>query len=91
MNKSELVAAIADRAGVSQKDAGNCLDAFFDIVAEEVAAGREVSVTGWIKFERVATKAREGRNPQTGEPVAIPAGTKTKVTAGSKLKAAGKS
>lgn len=91
MNKGELVAAMADKAGVSQKDAGACVDAMFEIIADQVSAGDEVSITGWLKAERAATKARTGRNPQTGEPINVPAGTRTKLTVGSKLKAAGKS
>ena len=91
MNKGELVAAMAEAADVSQKDAGACLDAMFDIIASQVSAGNEVSITGWMKIEKAKTNARTGRNPQTGEPVDIPAGTRTKVSAGSKLKAAGKS
>ena len=91
MNKGELVAAMAEKADVSQKDAGACLDAMFETIAAEVSAGNEVSVTGWLKAERANTKARTGRNPQTGEPINVPAGTRTKLTVGSKLKAAGKS
>lgn len=91
MNKSELVAAMADRAGVSQKDAGACLDAMFEIIADQVSKGNEVSVTGWLKAEKAKTSARTGRNPQTGETINVPAGTRTKLSVGSKLKAAGKS
>ena len=91
MNKGELVAAMAESADVSQKDAGACLDAMFEIIAGEVSKGNEVSVTGWLKVEKAKTSARTGRNPQTGEAIQVPAGTRTKVTAGSKLKAAGKS
>jgi DNA-binding protein HU-beta len=90
MNKGELVAAMAEKADVSQKDAGACLDAMFETIAGQVSAGNEVSVTGWLKAERANTKARTGRNPQTGEPINVPAGTRTKLTVGSKLKAAGK-
>jgi len=90
MNKSELVASMADKAGVSQKDAGACLDAMFETIAAEVKKGNEVAVTGWMKVEKAKTSARTGRNPQTGEAIQVPAGTRTKVTAGSKLKAAGK-
>lgn len=91
MNKGELIAAMADGAGVSQKDAGACLDAMLDTIAGQVAAGNEVSITGYLKFEKANTKARTGRNPQTGATIHVPAGTRTKVTVGSKLKAAGKS
>lgn len=91
MNKGELVAAMAESADVSQKDAGACLDAMFEVIAGEVSKGNEVSITGWLKVEKAKTSARTGRNPQTGEAIQVPAGTRTKVTAGSKLKAAGKS
>ena len=57
-------------------------------VAEAVAKGSKVSIPGWIAFEQVATSARTGRNPQTGEEIKIAAGKRVKVTAGSKLKAA---
>ena len=91
MNKGELVAAMAEAADVSQKDAGACLDAMFEIISGEVSQGNEVAITGWLKVEKAKTSARTGRNPQTGEAIQVPAGTRTKVTAGSKLKAAGKS
>ena len=90
MNKGELTASMADRAGVSQKDAAACLEAMFHIIAEQVSVGNEVAITGWLKIQRANTSARTGRNPQTGEPIQVPAGTRTKLTVGSKLKAAGK-
>ena len=91
MNKGELVAAIADKAGVSQKDAGNCVDAMMSTIEAEISNGGEVAITGYLKFERAATSARSARNPQTGETIEVPAGTRCKITAGSKLKNAGKS
>lgn len=91
MNKGELVAAMADKAGVSQKDAGACLDAMMSTIESEISGGREVAITGYLKFERAATSARTARNPQTGEEINVPAGTRCKVTVGAKLKAAGKS
>ena len=92
MNKSDLIGAMADRAGVSNKDAGACLDAFFEVVAAEVAAGdAKVSVPGWISFEQVIRAARKGRNPQTGEEMQVAATRACKVSVGSKLKAAAKS
>ncbi len=91
MNKGELIAAMAESAGVSQKDAGACLDAMFETIADQVSKGNEVAITGWLKAERAKTSARTGRNPQTGEAIQVPAGTRTKLTVGSKLKAAGKS
>ena len=92
MNKSDLIGAMAGRAGVSNKDAGACLDAFFEVVAAEVAAGdAKVSVPGWISFEQVTRAARKGRNPQTGEEIQVAATRACKVSVGSKLKAAAKS
>ena len=92
MNKSDLIAAMAGRAGVSGKDAGACLDALFDVVADVVAAGEEkVNVPGWISFQQTTRKARMGRNPQTGEALHIPESKAVKISAGSKLKAAAKS
>ena len=77
---------------MSNKDAGACLDAFFDVVAAEVAAGdAKVSVPGWISFEQVIRAARKGRNPQTGEEIQVAATRACKVSVGSKLKAAAKS
>ena len=91
MNKGELVTAMADKAGVSQKDAGACLDAMMSTIESEIGNGREVAITGYLKFERANTSARVARNPQTGETISVPAGTRCKVTVGAKLKAAGKS
>ncbi len=90
MNKSELVAEISGKAGVTQADAGSCVDAMMEIVAAEVKKGGEVNIPGYVKFSRKDTKERMGRNPRTGEARLIPAGTAVKIQAGSKLKAAGK-
>lgn len=91
MNKSELIAEMADKAGVSQKDAGACLDAMMSTIESQVAKGEEVAITGYLKFERAATSARVARNPQTGAEINVPAGTRCKVSVGAKLKNAGKS
>jgi len=88
LNKSDLVAAIAAEAGLTQKDAGAALDALFAVVAKSVAAGTKVSIPGWISFEQTARAARAGRNPATGEAITIPASKGVKISAGSKLKAA---
>ena len=83
MNKSDLIGAMAGQAGVSNKDAGACLDAFFEVVAAEVAAGdAKVSVPGWISFEQVIRAARKGRNPQTGEEIQVAATRACKVSVG---------
>jgi len=90
MNKSELISAMAAETGVSQKDAGACIDAMFGAIAGAVRGGGKVSIPGWISFEQVDRAAREGRNPATGAAMHIPASKAVKVKAGSKLKAAGK-
>jgi DNA-binding protein HU-beta len=91
MNRSELVAALADRAEVTRKDADAVLAAFAEVVGEIVAKGDEkVTIPGFLTFERTHRAARTARNPQTGEPIQIPAGYSVKVSAGSKLKEAAK-
>ena len=86
MNKGELVAAMADSAGISQKDAGAALDAMFETIAAEIGKGNQVSITGWLKVEKANTSARTGRNPQTGATVQIPARNVPKFSAGKGLK-----
>ena len=88
MNKSELIAAIADQAGVSNKDAGACLDAFCDVVASTVAGGGKVAVPGWMSFEHTIRAARTARNPQTGAAIDVPEKAAVKIKAGAKLKSA---
>ncbi|WP_035844058.1 HU family DNA-binding protein [Kitasatospora azatica] len=91
MNRSELVTAIADRAQVTRKDADGVLAAFADIAGEIVMKGDEkLTIPGFLTFERTHRAARAARNPQTGEPIEIPAGYAAKVSAGSKLKDAAK-
>lgn len=89
MNRSELVSAVAERSGVSAKQADAVIKAFADVVGEVVSKGQEkVTLPGFVTFERVARAARSARNPRTGEPIEIPAGHGVKVSAGSTLKAA---
>ncbi|MYS33545.1 DNA-binding protein HU-beta [Streptomyces sp. KhCrAH-43] len=91
MNRSELVAALADRAEVPRKDADAVLAALAEVAGEVVAKGDEkITVPGFLTFERTQRSARTARNPQTGEPIDIPAGFGVKVSAGSKLKEAAK-
>lgn len=90
MNKSELVAEISSKAGVTQAEAGKCVDAMMETIANQVRVGGEVNIPGYMKLTRRDTKERMGRNPRTGEARLIPAGTAVKIQAGSKLKAAGK-
>ncbi|MEV8334267.1 HU family DNA-binding protein [Streptomyces niveus] len=91
MNRSELVAGLADRAEVTRKDADAVLAALAETVGEIVAKGDEkVTIPGFLTFERTHRAAREGRNPASGEPMSIPAGYSVKISAGSKLKEAAK-
>ncbi|RSM87098.1 integration host factor [Streptomyces sp. WAC 01325] len=91
MNRSELVGALAERAGVSRKDADAVLVALAEVTGEVVAKGEEkVTIPGFLTFERTHRAARTARNPQTGDPMQIPAGYSVKVSAGSKLKEAAK-
>ncbi|MFJ1730879.1 HU family DNA-binding protein [Streptomyces sp. NPDC088254] len=91
MNRSELIAAIAERAEVTRKDADAVLAAFAATVGDIVAKGDEkVIILGFLTFEHTHRAARTARNPQTGEPFEIAAGYSVKVSAGSKLKEAAK-
>ena len=73
MNKTELVAAIADEAGISKKDAEKALKAFTDVVGEELKKGGKIQLVGFGTFEVSERAAREGRNPQTGKAMKIAA------------------
>lgn len=88
--RSELVAALAEKAGVSKSTADDVLTAFADFLVDSVAKGDKVSIPGVVAVERVSRAARTGRNPATGETINIPAGFGAKVSAGSRLKAAAK-
>jgi DNA-binding protein HU-beta len=90
VNKSELVDHVAERSGVSKKDVEASISGMFDVVADTVSKGGDVTIQGWLKFEQVTRKARTGHNPQTGEKMQIPESKATKVSALTKLKAAGK-
>ena len=86
MNKMEVVDAIASRAGLSKADADRALNAFIDTVADALARGEKVTVTGFGTFEVRHRAARMGRNPQTGAPLHIPATNTPAFKAGKGLK-----
>ena len=86
MNKAELVAAIADKAELSKKDADAALKAFTDVVAEELKKGEKIQLVGFGTFEVSERAARTGRNPQTGEEMTIPASKAPKFNPGKALK-----
>lgn len=86
MNKTELVAAMAEQAGVSKKDAEKTLKAFTDVVADELKKGGKIQLVGFGTFEVAERAAREGRNPQTGKTMKIAASKAPKFKAGKALK-----
>ena len=86
MNKTELVAAVAEQADISKKDAEKVLKAFVDVVTEEMKKGEKVQLVGFGTFEVSDRAAREGRNPQTGETMKIEACKAPKFKAGKALK-----
>ena len=86
MNKTELVAAVAERAEISKKDSENALKAFVDVVTEQLKADDKVQLVGFGTFEVSKRAAREGRNPQTGKTMKIAACKAPKFKAGKALK-----
>ena len=86
MNKTELVAAVAERAEISKKDSEKALKAFVDVVTEQLKADYKVQLVGFGTFEVSKRAAREGRNPQTGKTMKIAACKAPKFKAGKALK-----
>lgn len=86
MNKSELVAAVAEKAGLQKKDAEKAVTAFTEVIAETLKNGDKVQLVGFGSFEVTERAARTGRNPQTKETIEIPASKAPKFKAGKALK-----
>ena len=86
MKKTELIAAVADSAELSKKDAEKALKAFVDVVTGELKKGEKVQLVGFGTFEVSERAAREGRNPQTGKTMKIEACKAPKFKAGKALK-----
>ena len=86
MNKTELVAAIAEKTDLPKKDSEKALKAFTDVVAEELKKGEKIQLVGFGTFEVSERAARTGRNPQSGEEMQIPASKAPKFKAGKALK-----
>lgn len=86
MNKTELVAAIAEKTELSRKDAEKALKAFTEVVTEQLKSGEKVQLVGFGTFEVAVRPEREGRNPQTGETMKIAASKMPKFKAGKALK-----
>ncbi|MGI6621011.1 MAG: HU family DNA-binding protein [Bacillota bacterium] len=73
MNKSELIGAVAQKAGLTKKDTEKVINSFIEVVQEALATGDTVGILGFGTFLARERPAREGRNPRTGEPIQIPA------------------
>ena len=86
MNKTELIAAIAEKAEISKKDSEKAVKAFIDVVTEELKKDEKVQLVGFGTFEVSQRAAREGRNPQTGKTMKIDACKAPKFKAGKALK-----
>lgn len=86
MNKTELIAAVAEKAELSKKDAEKALKAFTDVVSEELVKGEKIQLVGFGTFEIAEREEREGRNPKTGEKMMIAASRSPKFKAGKALK-----
>ena len=86
MNKTELIAAVAEKAEISKKDAEKAVKAFTDVVSEELVNGGKIQLVGFGTFEVAERAARTGRNPQTGADMEIPASKSPKFKAGKALK-----
>ena len=84
MNKTELVAVVAEKAGLTKKDAERVVNATVDTIVESLVKGEKVQISGFGIFETKEREARVGRNPRTKEPVQIPA-TRTPTFKPSKL------
>lgn len=86
MNKTELIAAMAEVSGVSKKDTEAVLKAFTEVVSSELKKGEKIQLIGFGTFEVSERSAREGRNPATGEVMTIAAAKAPKFKAGKALK-----
>jgi len=88
ITKSDLAGLVAEQSGLSSSDAKRAVETTFDLLAARVAAGDEVSIGGFGKFSSSERAARQGRNPQTGEAIDIPASKAPKFSAASAFKTA---
>ena len=86
MNKTELIAVVAEKAELSKKDAEKAIKALTEAVSEELVKGGKVQLVGFGTFEVAESAAREGRNPKTGETMPIAASRSPKFKAGKALK-----
>lgn len=87
-NKAELVEAVAKKTGFTKKESANAVNAVFEALQDIIASGDKISLVGFGSFSTVERGERTGRNPQTGEPMTIPARTVPHFKAGKGLKEA---
>lgn len=86
MNKTELVASVAEKAGITKKDAEKVINAVFSSIEEALANEDKVQIIGFGTFEVKTREERKGRNPQTGDEITIPASKSPVFKAGKGLK-----
>ena len=86
MNKTELIAAVAEKASISKKDADSAVNAVLDTIVEALAADEKVQLVGFGTFEVRSRSARQGRDPRSNSPITIPASKSPKFKAMKALK-----
>ncbi|MDX5360062.1 MAG: HU family DNA-binding protein [Alphaproteobacteria bacterium] len=86
MNKNELASVVSDNTGLTKADAAKAVDAVFDAITDALKKGDEVRLVGFGSFAVAAREAKQGRNPQTGATITIPASKQPKFKAGKGLK-----
>jgi DNA-binding protein HU-beta len=86
MHKSDLAKKVAEKTGLSHKDAEAAVDTAFDLITDALAAGEKVVITGFGTFERKERKERTGRHPSTGKEISIPKKRAASFSAGKLLK-----
>jgi DNA-binding protein HU-beta len=86
MNKTDMVTKLAEKNGMTKKDAQKALNSLIEIISDEIKDGGRVALTGFGTFSIAERKPRTGRNPQTGQPIDIPAARVPKFKAGKVLK-----
>lgn len=85
MNKTELIAAMAEKAQITKVDAAKALNAYIDVVKQQLAKGEKITLIGFGTFSVVDRPARSGRNPRTGKTIKIAAKKSAKFKAGKGL------